>query len=108
MQRHQRRPQRAPVEGDPTRPFMFPNHSMIRASSWVVSAPRPHPPPRACFWERVVPEDSEQIRRSTERFRTLGTAPRTHCVSAVNSRSVSCFSAVFGPILELTQEIGPF
>ena len=32
----------------------------------------------------------------------------THCESAVNSQSVSCISAVFGPILELTQETGPF
>lgn len=57
---------------------------------------------------RIFPAVSEQIRRSAERFRTLGRALLTHCVSAVNSRSVSCVSAVFGPILELTQEIGPF
>lgn len=58
--------------------------------------------------KRIFPAVSEQIRRSAERFRTLGRALLTHCVSAVNSRSVSCISAVFGPILELTQEIGPF
>lgn len=58
--------------------------------------------------KRIFPAVSEQIRRSTERFCTLGKAPLTHCVSAVNSRSVSCVSAAFGPILELTQEIGPF
>lgn len=58
--------------------------------------------------ERIFPAVYELIQRCTERFRTLGRAPLTHCVSAVNSRSVSCISAVFGPILELTQEIGPF
>lgn len=67
-------------------------------------------PVRRCVFasERIFPAVSELIQRSTERFRTLGRAPLTHCVSAVNSRSVSCISAVFGPILELTQEIGPF
>lgn len=45
---------------------------------------------------------------NTERVYTLGSILRTHCVSAVNSQSVSCFTAVFGPILELTQETGPF
>lgn len=52
----------------------------------------------------------EQIQYNTECvwFHTLGSILRTHCVSAVNSQSVSCISAVFGPILELTQETGPF
>ena len=52
----------------------------------------------------------EQIQYDTECvwFHTFGSILRTHCVSAVNSQSVSCISAVFGPILELTQETGPF
>lgn len=52
----------------------------------------------------------EQIQYNAECvwLHTLGSILRTHCVSAVNSRSVSCISAVFGPILELTQETGPF
>lgn len=48
-QRHQRRPQRAPVEGDPTRHFTFPNRSMIRPSSWVVSV-LPPPAPVTCVF----------------------------------------------------------
>lgn len=58
--------------------------------------------------ERFFPAVAEQIRCSTGRFHTLGRVPLTHCFSAVNSRSVLWVSAVFGPILELTQEIGPF
>lgn len=52
----------------------------------------------------------EQIQYNTECawFQTFGSILRTHCVSAVNSQSVLCISAVFGPILELTQETGPF
>ena len=52
----------------------------------------------------------KQIQYDTECawFHTLGIILRTHCVRAVNSQSVSCISAVFGPILELTQETGPF
>lgn len=57
---------------------------------------------------RVNASLRSQSRYGTGRFHTLGRVLLTHCVSAVNSRSVSCVSAVFGPILELTQEIGPF
>lgn len=41
-------------------------------------------------------------------FHIFGSILCTHCVGAVNSQSVPRISAVFGPILELTQETGPF
>lgn len=41
-------------------------------------------------------------------FHILGSILCTHCVGAVNSQCVPRISAVFGPILELTQETGPF